>query len=149
MSSVVKNSKWQKPSPILWGVLLGIGVLVTIFVYGNIKAAHIEDILREEFRTIGSPPGVKLIGEESLHKPGVVFVGHTYSFTSDFNVVKAYYERELTSRGWVHNDERQSGDEIVIEYCKRQYATKIDYLLNSATPVRYTLYLDWGINNCR
>jgi hypothetical protein len=48
------------------------------------KAARIENVLREEFKAIGSPPGATLIGEESLHKPGAVFVGHTYSVSSDF-----------------------------------------------------------------
>jgi hypothetical protein len=77
-----------------------------------------------------------------------VFVGHTYSVGSDFKAVTEYYERELASRGWVRNDERGSGNEIVIEYCKQQYGAKIDYFVNSKAPMRYTLYLDWGINNC-
>lgn len=128
---------------------LAVAILVTVFVRANIKAAHIENVLREEFRTIGSPPGATLIGEESLHKPGVVFVGHTYALTSDFRAVKEYYEKELPRLGWMHNDERGHGNEVVIEYCKLQYATKIDYFVNSEAPGRYTLYLDWGINNCR
>ena len=148
MSSAEKGPKLWKLPPALLVALLGVAVFMAFFIRANIKAAHIEDILREEFRAIGSPPGVTLIGEESLHKPGVVFVGHTYAIRSDFGEVREFYERELASRGWVHNGESRSGDEVVIEYCKQQYATKIDYFVNSVDPARYTLYLDWGINNC-
>jgi hypothetical protein len=149
MSTEEKDSKLWKPPPALWMALLGVAVFMTFVIRANLKAAHIEDVLRGEFSAIASPPGVTLIGEESLHKPGVVFVGHTYAIRSDFNSIREFYERELPSRGWVHNSESRSGDELVIEYCKQQYATKIDYFVKSEAPARYTLYLDWGINNCR
>jgi hypothetical protein len=149
LSAADKQSKWRKPSPGVWVLLAGSLILVAVFLRNNMKAARIEEVLRQEFSALGSPPGATLVGMESHHKPGVVFIGHTFSFSSDFRTVKEYYEHELTRRGWVHNDERGSGEEVVIEYCKLQYAAKIDYFLNSKNPPRYTLYLDWGINNCR
>jgi hypothetical protein len=128
--------------------MLAAAAVIAGFVRADRKAARIQGELREEFKTIASPPGTTLIGEETLHKPGATFIGRTYSVSSDLQIIRKFYERELPSRGWAYHVERGSGSEIVVEYCKEHYAAKIDYFGGDTLPVRYTLYLDWGINDC-
>lgn len=147
MSSDDKRLKWWKIL-ILCVLMLAAAAVIASFVRADRKAARIQSELREEFRAIASPPGTTLIGEESLHKPGSTFIGHTYSVGSDLQTIRRFYEQELPSRGWVYNTERGSGAEVVIEYCKGTYAAKVDYFVNADGPGRYTLYLDWGLNNC-
>jgi hypothetical protein len=147
MSSNDERAKWWKVL-VVCAFVLAAAMAVGSFVRANNKAAHIEAELRQEFRVIATPSGALLIGEESLHKPGSTFVGHTYSVSSDMQMIRRFYERELTSRGWIYHTERGSGSEVVIEYCKGSYAAKVDYFASTDGPTRYTLYLDWGINDC-
>lgn len=141
-----QRPRWRRPG---FYILIAIAsISIPILIGKNREAAHIEDKLRVELKEILPPPGATLVGEESRHKPGSAFIGLTYSLNSDFNTARVFYERELASKGWTYHVDRRLGSEVVVEFCKRPYAVKIDYAGDSVVPAQYRLYVDWNLNDC-
>jgi hypothetical protein len=131
-----------------YALLVVVLVCAPIFIRENRKAAHIEEDLQAELKAIASPLGAAFTRQDSRHKPASAFVGQTYSVKSDLQTIKRFYEGELAKRGWVYNGERMHGTEVVVEFCRGSYGAKIDCPKKDSDPLEYTLYLDWGLNDC-
>jgi hypothetical protein len=131
-------------------LLLLIAVSIGAFIIRkqSYRAAQAEAFLQSEINQIAPFPSSKLIKEEKYHKPGSAFVGFTYRADSDFEIVAEFYKQELSRKGWAYHETRGTGSEVLLEFCRGIYAAKLDHVTRAGSESTFTLYLDWGLNNC-
>lgn len=114
-------------------VLAFISVLVYDHVVNSPKAELVQSRLRQELESITPLPGA-VPGERSgSYKPRKAWVGRRYTTTASYAQIRAYYDVELTMRGWSFHREHGTRDwfrdfgGIKAEYCKGPYTASLDY----------------------
>src|SRR5262249_14882781 len=110
---------------------------VIALVYDNIvnspKAQMVQTRLRQELESVMPLPGA-VTGERSgLYQPRRAWIGRRYTTTASYTQIRAYYDVELTRRGWSFHREYRTWDwfrdlgGIKVEYCKGPYTASLSY----------------------
>jgi hypothetical protein len=112
--------------------------------------------LETEFATIEPLPQATALSYKASYRPRQAWVTSKYVTNLNFPAIRAYYDGELTKRGWSFHNEEQFTDwgrdlgGMEVNYCKGDYTISLHYAGDqSGYKWVYSLDLDWGVYNCK
>src|SRR5262245_2299440 len=115
------------------------------------KAQIVQARLRQELESITPLPNAVPGERSSSYKARRARAGRRFTTTAPYSQIRAYYDAELTRRGWSFHRERGTRDwfrdfgGVKAEYCKGPYTAALDYAGDRADYVWvFSLDLTWG-----
>jgi hypothetical protein len=111
-------------------------------------------IYDQEFKSIQPLPQAIACDYHASHKTQQSLVGSSYSTKLSFPEIRAYYNAELSRRGWLFQRERTLHDwgrdfgGKSVYYCKGSYTASLEYAgENAGSGWNYALEVSWGLGS--
>jgi hypothetical protein len=150
-----------RTGPLFWLVAacLLLGVLVAAYYEFGVNMAEARSVLpviEKEYSMLGQLPGAAHRPVRASSGTRHALVGTSYVTDLRYPELRAYFDAELSKRGWAFSREervREWGEDlggVKALYCKGDYVASLQYGGERARhDWTYTFYVSWRFEDCR